>query len=51
MLIVIRERTKEIGIRRSVGAKPWSIIYQIILESVILTSIAGCAGLITGVVT
>ena len=49
MLIVIRERTKEIGIRRSVGATPRSIIYQIMLESVILTSIAGSVGLTTGV--
>jgi putative ABC transport system permease protein len=49
MLIVIRERTKEIGIRRSVGATPWSIIYQIMLESVILTAFAGCVGLTTGV--
>lgn len=49
MLVIIKERTKEIGIRRSVGATPWSIIYQIILESVLLTSIAGCFGLASGV--
>lgn len=49
MLVIIRERTKEIGIRRSVGATAWSIIYQIILESVLLTSIAGCTGLAMGV--
>ena len=49
MLVIIKERTKEIGIRRSVGATPWSIISQIILESMLLTSIAGCIGLALGV--
>lgn len=49
MLIIIKERTKEIGIRRSVGATPWSIIYQIMLESVLLTTFAGSAGLAAGV--
>jgi putative ABC transport system permease protein len=49
MLVIIKERTKEIGIRRSVGATPGSIIYQIILESVLLTSVAGCFGLAAGV--
>jgi putative ABC transport system permease protein len=49
MLVIIKERTKEIGIRRSVGATPFSIIYQIILESVLLTSIAGLSGLALGV--
>ena len=49
MLIIIRERTKEIGIRRSVGATPRAIITMIITESILLTSFAGAAGLMIGV--
>jgi len=49
MLIIVRERTKEIGIRRAVGATPLAVMRQIVLESVILTSIAGYLGLAAGV--
>jgi putative ABC transport system permease protein len=49
MLIVVRERTREIGIRRAIGARPRSVIGQIVLEAVILTALAGLLGLAAGV--
>ena len=49
MLVVVRERTREIGIRRAVGATPWKIINHIILESILLTAFAGYFGLVVGV--
>jgi putative ABC transport system permease protein len=49
MLIIVKERTKEIGIQRAIGAKPISIISQIIMEAVFLTSLAGYFGLLLGV--
>lgn len=49
MLVTVRERTREIGVRRAIGAKPLSIMIQILSESFVLTAVAGLSGLMFGV--
>jgi len=49
IMVTVRERTKEIGVRRAIGAKPASIIFKIIKESTVLTVAAGFLGLAFGV--
>jgi putative ABC transport system permease protein len=50
MLVVVKERTKELGIKRAIGAKPSNIISQIMFETVSLTAFAGFWGFVLGVV-
>ena len=45
MLIVVKERTKEIGVRRAIGASPWNIRLQILQESLVLTIVSGMLGI------
>ena len=49
MLISVKERTREFGIRRAIGARPWSIIRMVMAESVVITAIFGYIGMLLGV--
>jgi putative ABC transport system permease protein len=51
MLITVRERTKEIGVRKALGATPAGIVAMVVSEAVFLTTVAGYIGLVTGVAT
>ncbi len=49
MLITVKERTREIGIRKAIGATPWSIIKSVIIEAIFITAVAGYIGILFGV--
>lgn len=49
MLVIVRERTNEIGVRRAVGATPLTVIGQVVFEAVVLTTTAGYLGLVAGI--
>ncbi|RHJ86603.1 ABC transporter permease [Parabacteroides sp. AM08-6] len=49
MLITVRERTREFGIRKAIGATPFSILKLIIIESILITAVFGYIGMVTGV--
>jgi putative ABC transport system permease protein len=49
MLASVTERTREIGIRRALGAKRWDITYQFLVETVLLSSVGGVLGVVMGI--
>ena len=48
MLITVKDRTREIGLRKAIGATPWSVVNMILMESILLTTLSGYVGLLIG---
>ena len=49
MLITVKERTREFGIRKALGARPWSILRSVLAESIVITLLSGYVGLVAGI--
>jgi putative ABC transport system permease protein len=49
MLVSVHERTREIGIRKSVGADPWNVQAQFLIEAIVLSTLGGAAGVLVGI--